>query len=91
MENVFGLKFMKYLSSKTSKGRAIQNLINIPSDDKIMAYINVDNLKDEEYINSNYILMCTKRVLLKKTSLESYSRPRQNGIKAINIRGRSVT
>ena len=72
--------------SKTSKGRAIQNLINIPSDDKIMAYINVDNLKDEEYINSNYILMCTKKGVIKKTSLESYSRPRQNGIKAINIR-----
>jgi len=72
--------------SKTSKGRAIQNLINISSDDKIMAYINVDNLKDEEYINSNYILMCTKKGVIKKTSLESYSRPRQNGIKAINIR-----
>ena len=72
--------------SKTSKGRAIQNLINIPSDDKIMAYINVDNLKDEKYINSNYILMCTKKGVIKKTSLESYSRPRQNGIKAINIR-----
>ncbi len=72
--------------SKTSKGRAIQNLINIPSDDKIMAFINVDNLKDEEYINSNYILMCTKKGVIKKTSLESYSRPRQNGIKAINIR-----
>ena len=72
--------------SKTSKGRAIQNLINIPSDDKIMAYINVENLKDEEYINSNYILMCTKKGVIKKTSLESYSRPRQNGIKAINIR-----
>ena len=52
--------------SKTSKGRAIQNLINIPSDDKIMAYINVENLKDENYINSNYILMCTKRESLKK-------------------------
>ena len=72
--------------SKTSKGRAIQNLINIPSDDKIMAYINVENLKDENYINSNYILMCTKKGVIKKTSLESYSRPRQNGIKAINIR-----
>ena len=72
--------------SKTAKGRAIQNLINIPSDDKVMAFINVDNLKDDEYINSNYILMCTKKGVIKKTSLESYSRPRQNGIKAINIR-----
>jgi len=72
--------------SKTAKGRAIQNLINIPSEDKIMAFINVDNLKDENYINSNYILMCTKKGVIKKTSLESYSRPRQNGIKAINIR-----
>ena len=72
--------------SKTAKGRAIQNLINIPSEDKIMAFINVDNLKDDNYINSNYILMCTKKGVIKKTSLESYSRPRQNGIKAINIR-----
>ena len=72
--------------SKTAKGRAIQNLINIPSEDKVMAFINVDNLKDEDYINSNYILMCRNKGVIKKTSLESYSRPRQNGIKAINIR-----
>ncbi len=72
--------------SKTSKGRAIQNLINIPSDDKVMAFINTKDLKDEEYINSNYIVMCTKKGVVKKTSLESYSRPRTNGINAITIR-----
>ncbi|MBT3417438.1 MAG: DNA gyrase subunit A [Flavobacteriales bacterium] len=72
--------------SKTSKGRAIQNLINIPSDDKVMAYINTKDLKDEEYINENYIVMCTKKGQIKKTSLEQYSRPRTNGINAITIR-----
>ena len=72
--------------SKTSKGRAIQNLINIPSDDKVMAYINTKDLKDEDYINSNYIVMCTKKGQVKKTSLEQYSRPRTNGINAITIR-----
>ncbi|MEE2699956.1 MAG: DNA gyrase subunit A [Bacteroidota bacterium] len=72
--------------SKTSKGRAIQNLINIPSDDKVMAFINTKDLKDEEYINSNYIVMCTKKGVVKKTSLESYSRPRTNGINAITIK-----
>ena len=72
--------------SKTSKGRAIQNLINIPSDDKVMAYINTKDLKDTEYINSNYIVMCTKKGQIKKTLLESYSRPRTNGINAIKIR-----
>jgi DNA gyrase subunit A len=72
--------------SKTSKGRAIQNLINIPSDDKVMAYINRKDLKDEDYINSNYIVMCTKKGQVKKTSLEQYSRPRTNGINAITIR-----
>lgn len=72
--------------SKTSKGRAIQNLINIPSDDKVMAFINTKDLKDEEYINSNYIVMCTKRGKIKKTTLEAYSRPRTNGINAITIR-----
>ena len=72
--------------SKTSKGRAIQNLINIPSDDKVMAYINTKDLKNEEYINSNYIVMCTKQGQIKKTSLEQYSRPRTNGINAITIR-----
>ncbi|MGY8950733.1 MAG: DNA gyrase subunit A [Flavobacteriales bacterium] len=72
--------------SKTSKGRAIQNLINIPSDDKVMAYINTKDLKDEEYVNENYIVMCTKQGQIKKTSLEQYSRPRTNGINAITIR-----
>jgi len=72
--------------SKTSKGRAIQNLINIPSDDKVMAYINTKDLKDEEYVNDNYIVMCTKKGQIKKTSLEQYSRPRTNGINAITIK-----
>jgi len=72
--------------SKTSKGRAIQNLINIEPDDKVMAYLNVDNLKDEEYINNHFIIMCTKRGIIKKTTLEAYSRPRINGINAIGIR-----
>ena len=72
--------------SKTSKGRAIQNLINIPPNDKVMAYINTKDLKDEDYINSNYIVMCTKKGQVKKTSLEQYSRPRTNGINAITIR-----
>ena len=72
--------------SKTSKGRAIQNLINIPSDDKVMAFINTKDLKDEEYINSNCIVMCTKKGKIKKTTLEAYSRPRTNGINAITIR-----
>ncbi|MFH1161482.1 MAG: DNA gyrase subunit A [bacterium] len=71
--------------SKTSKGRAIQNLLNIESDDKVRAYINVKNLKDEEYINSNFIILATKKGTIKKTSLEAYSRPRQNGINAITI------
>ena len=72
--------------SKTSKGRAIQNLINLPKDDKVMAYINTKDLKDEEYINSHYIVMCTKKGVIKKTVLEQYSRPRTNGINAITIR-----
>ena len=59
--------------SKTSKGRAIQNLINLEPDDKVMAYLNVDNLKDEEYINNHFIIMCTKRGVIKKTTLEAYS------------------
>ncbi len=71
---------------KTSKGRAIQNLINLPKEDKVMAYINTKDLKDEEYINSHYIVMCTKQGVIKKTSLEQYSRPRTNGINAITIR-----
>ena len=72
--------------SKTSKGRAIQNLINLEPDDKVMAYLNVDNLRDEEYINNHFIIMCTKRGVIKKTTLEAYSRPRVNGINAIGIR-----
>ncbi|MCL1969061.1 MAG: DNA gyrase subunit A, partial [Bacteroidetes bacterium] len=72
--------------NKTSKGRAIQNLLNIESDDKIKAVINVDNLSDEEYINNNYIILCSEKGVIKKTSLEAYSRPRVNGINAITIR-----
>lgn len=72
--------------SKSSKGRAIQNLISIDPDDKVMAYINVKDLTDKEYINNNYIVMCTKKGIIKKTSLEAYSRPRSNGINAITIR-----
>ncbi|TAH38861.1 MAG: DNA gyrase subunit A [Bacteroidetes bacterium] len=71
--------------NKTSKGRAIQNLINIPADDKVKACINIKGLENEEYINSNFITMATKNGTIKKTSLEAYSRPRQNGINAINI------
>ena len=72
--------------SKTSKGRAIQNLINIESDDKVKAFICTQDLKDEEYINSQYVIMATKQGQVKKTPLEQYSRPRQNGINAITIR-----
>ncbi len=72
--------------SKATKGRAIQNVINIEPDDKVMAYINVKTLNDEEYINNNSIVLCTKRGTVKKTSLEAYSRPRANGINAITIR-----
>jgi len=72
--------------SKASKGRAIQNLINIEADDKIMAYINVNDLKDVDYINNHYVIMATKNGIVKKTSLESYSRPRTNGINAITIK-----
>ncbi|MCF8229539.1 MAG: DNA gyrase subunit A [Bacteroidales bacterium] len=71
--------------SKISKGRAIQNLINIEQDDKIRAFINVKNLDDQEYLYNHFIVMGTRRGLIKKTSLEAYSRPRQNGINAINI------
>lgn len=70
---------------KATKGRAIQNLINIESEDAIRAVINVNNLTDEDYINNNFIVMCTKQGVIKKTSLEAYSRPRQNGINAITI------
>ncbi|ATA91125.1 DNA gyrase subunit A [Capnocytophaga canimorsus] len=72
--------------SKTSKGRAIQNLINIEQDDKVKAFISVQDLKDEAYINSNYLIMTTKQGIVKKTLLEQYSRPRQNGINAITIK-----
>ncbi len=72
--------------TRTSKGRAIQNVIQIEPNDKIRAYINVKKLTDEEYINSNYIVMCTKDGTIKKTKLEAYSRPRQNGVNAIVIR-----
>ncbi|MFB0961167.1 MAG: DNA gyrase subunit A [Flavobacteriales bacterium] len=72
--------------SKTSKGRAIQNLLNIESDDKVLAYIPVLNLKDEEYINGNNVILCTKQGMIKKTTLEAYSRPRTNGINAITIK-----
>ncbi len=72
--------------AKASKGRAIQNLLNIEPDDNVKAFINVKNLKDEEYINNNYIILCTKKGVIKKTSLEAYSRPRQNGVNAITIR-----
>jgi len=72
--------------SKTSKGRAIQNLINIEQDDKVKAFINTQDLKDEEYINSHYLIMATKQGQVKKTSLEQYSRPRANGINAITVK-----
>jgi DNA gyrase subunit A len=72
--------------NKQSKGRAIQNLISIPADDKVKAFINVTNLDNEEYINNNFIILCTKQGIIKKTSLEAYSRPRANGINAITIR-----
>lgn len=72
--------------TKISKGRAIQNILNIETDDKVKAYINVKTLKDEDYVNNNYIVLCTKKGVIKKTSLEAYSRPRANGIIAINVR-----
>jgi DNA gyrase subunit A len=72
--------------TKTSKGRAIQNVINIDAEDKVMAYINVKNLTDEEYINNNYILLCTKRATVKKTRLAEYSHPRVTGVNAVTIK-----
>ncbi|MEZ4969132.1 MAG: DNA gyrase subunit A [Flavobacteriaceae bacterium] len=72
--------------TKTSKGRAIQNLINIENDDMVKAFICTQDLKDEEYVNSHYVIMATKKGIVKKTSLEQYSRPRQNGINAISVR-----
>ena len=76
--------------SKTSKGRAIQNLINIEQDDKVMAFICTQDLKDEDYINSHFVIMATKKGQVKKTSLEQYSRPRSNGINAITIKDGDV-
>ena len=72
--------------SRTSKGRAMQNLINIEPDDNVRAFINVKNLNDEEYINENFIVLCTTKGIIKKTSLEAYSRPRINGVNAITVR-----
>ncbi len=72
--------------NKTAKGRAIQNLLNIEQDDKIKAYVKVKDLTDKEYVENNFIVMCTKQGIIKKTSLEAYSRPRANGINAITIR-----
>jgi len=72
--------------SRTSKGRAMQNLINIEPDDNVRAFINVKNLGDEEYINNNFIVLCTTKGIIKKTSLEAYSRPRTNGVNAITVR-----
>ena len=72
--------------SKTSKGRAMQNLINIEPDDNVRAFINVRNLNDSEYINNNFIVLCTTKGIIKKTSLEAYSRPRTNGVNAITVR-----
>ena len=72
--------------TKQSKGRAIQNLLNIEPDDNVKAYINILNLKDEEYINNNYIVLCSKQGIVKKTTLEAYSRPRANGVNAITIK-----
>jgi len=72
--------------TKTSKGRAMQNLLNIDPDDNVKAYINVKDLNDEEFINNNYIVLCTKKGTVKKTKLEAYSRPRSNGINAVTIK-----
>ena len=72
--------------SRTSKGRAMQNLINIEPEDNVRAFINVKNLNDEEYINNNFIVLCTTKGIIKKTSLEAYSRPRINGVNAITVR-----
>ncbi len=72
--------------ARTSKGRAMQNLINLEPDDSVMAFINVKNLTDQEYINNNFIVLSTTKGIIKKTSLEAYSRPRQNGVNAITVR-----
>jgi DNA gyrase subunit A len=72
--------------SRTSKGRAMQNLISIEPEDNVRAFINVKNLSDSEYINNNFIVLCTTKGIIKKTSLEAYSRPRTNGVNAITVR-----
>jgi DNA gyrase subunit A len=72
--------------TRTSKGRAMQNLISIEQDDSVRAFINVRTLDDEEYINNNFIVLCTRKGVIKKTSLEAYSRPRANGVNAITVR-----
>ena len=72
--------------TRASKGRAIQNILNIASDDKVLTFINVKTLADKEFINSNYIILATKKGIIKKTTLEAYSRPRQNGVNAITIK-----
>lgn len=72
--------------SRISKGRAIQNLISLEPDDNVRAFINVKNLNDESYINNNFIVLCTTKGIIKKTSLEAYSRPRANGVNAITVR-----
>lgn len=72
-------------ASKTSQGRVIQNIISIPQDDKVRAYIKIENLNDEEFINNNFIMFCTKKGMVKKTIVEAFSRPRANGINAITI------
>lgn len=87
----FGKVFWKKVyavpeGSKTSKGRAIQNLINIEPGDVVRAVINVESIDDEDYINNNFVMMCTENGIIKKTSLEAYSRPRQNGINAITVK-----
>ena len=72
--------------TKTTKGRAIQNVLSIAQGEKVCAYINVNRLKDEEYINSHYVVLATKKGIIKKTTLEAYSRPRANGVIAVNVR-----
>ena len=72
--------------NRTSKGKAVVNLINLPSDDKVRAYINTKDLKDEAYVNSHYVVLCTVKGIIKKTTMEAYSRPRANGIHAIGVR-----
>lgn len=72
--------------SRTSKGRAIQNILNISAEDSILAYIRVKTLEDRDFINNNYIILATRKGVIKKTTLEAYSRPRLNGVNAITIR-----